>query len=111
MDRPDGSRLAKTTTAASSPDDVPANGRARPPAPVGASVADRASRETGTTLGAGPRGAGGLEAARQPRGWLARALTRSSRRWMARRLLAAGDGERERIEQDLHDGVQAQLTA
>ena len=30
---------------------------------------------------------------------------------MARRLLAAGDAERERIEQDIHDGVQAHLTA
>ena len=30
---------------------------------------------------------------------------------MARRLVAAADAERERIEQDLHDGVQQQLTA
>jgi len=29
---------------------------------------------------------------------------------MARRLVAAADAERERIEQDLHDGVQQQLT-
>jgi len=28
---------------------------------------------------------------------------------MARRLLAAGDAERERIEQDIHDGVQTAL--
>jgi signal transduction histidine kinase len=30
---------------------------------------------------------------------------------MARRLLAAGDAERQRIEHDLHDGVQERLTA
>ena len=37
-------------------------------------------------------------------------VSRAARPWMARRLLAAADAERERIEQDLHDGVQQQLT-
>ena len=42
-------------------------------------------------------------------GFLAR-LSRATRPRMARRLLAAADAERERIEHDLHDGVQQQLT-
>ena len=37
-------------------------------------------------------------------------LSRTPRPRVARRLVAAGDAERERIEQDLHDGVQQQLT-
>jgi signal transduction histidine kinase len=37
-------------------------------------------------------------------------LSRTTRPRMARRLIAAADAERERIEQDLHDGVQQQLT-
>ena len=37
-------------------------------------------------------------------------VARTPRPWMARRLVAAADAERERIEQDLHDGVQQQLT-
>jgi signal transduction histidine kinase len=37
-------------------------------------------------------------------------LSRTTRPRMARRLVAAADAERQRIEQDLHDGVQQQLT-
>jgi signal transduction histidine kinase len=37
-------------------------------------------------------------------------LSRAARPRMARRLLAAADADRQRIEQDLHDGVQQQLT-
>jgi signal transduction histidine kinase len=37
-------------------------------------------------------------------------ISRAARPRMARRLVAAADAERERIEQDLHDGVQQQLT-
>jgi signal transduction histidine kinase len=44
-------------------------------------------------------------------GLLAKLPGLSFRARMARRLLAAGDAERERIEQDIHDGVQAHLTA
>jgi signal transduction histidine kinase len=49
-----------------------------------------------------------------PRGgrrFLARVVSRATGPWMAGRLLAAGDAERERIEQDIHDGVQQHLTA
>jgi signal transduction histidine kinase len=37
-------------------------------------------------------------------------ISRAARLRMARRLVAAADAERERIEQDLHDGVQQHLT-
>ena len=37
-------------------------------------------------------------------------VSRAARPWMARRLVAAADAERERIEQDLHDGLQQHLT-
>ena len=37
-------------------------------------------------------------------------LSRATRSRMARRLVAAADADRQRIEQDLHDGVQQQLT-
>jgi len=37
-------------------------------------------------------------------------LSRAARPRMARRLLAAADADRQRIERDLHDGVQQQLS-
>jgi signal transduction histidine kinase len=61
--------------------------------------------------GAGGHGADRITAPAQRPSLLARASRLSSRARMARRLLAAGDAERERIEQDIHDGVQAHLTA
>jgi signal transduction histidine kinase len=54
---------------------------------------------------------GRLAASTRSPGLLARLPRLSFRSRMARRLLAAGDAERERIEQDIHDGVQAHLTA
>ena len=42
---------------------------------------------------------------------LARVVTQASGPRVAGRLLAAGDAERERIEQDIDDGVQLHLTA
>jgi signal transduction histidine kinase len=50
-------------------------------------------------------------AAGERRRWLGQVSKLSSRARMARRLLAAADAERERIEHDIHDGVQAHLTA
>jgi signal transduction histidine kinase len=38
-------------------------------------------------------------------------VLRAARPWLARRLVAASDAERERIESDLHDGVQQSLTS
>ena len=67
--------------------------------------------DAAATNGAGRRGADRITAPAQRPRFLARVSGLSSRARMARRLLAAGDAERERIEQDIHDGVQAHLTA
>jgi signal transduction histidine kinase len=75
-----------------------------------ARVAGPGSRDTTPANGGGRRGIGGLDSDRERDGLSARRLMPSSRRRSARRLLAAGDAERERIEQDLHDGVQQHLT-
>jgi signal transduction histidine kinase len=42
---------------------------------------------------------------------LVKVVTQATRPQMAGRLLAAGDAERKRIQQDIHDGVQQHLTA
>jgi len=47
---------------------------------------------------------------RQPRGALLETLSRVLPSGLARRVLAAGDADRQRIERDLHDGVQQRLT-
>jgi signal transduction histidine kinase len=46
----------------------------------------------------------------QQRGALFESLTRVLPSALARRVLAAGDADRQRIERDLHDGVQQRLT-
>jgi signal transduction histidine kinase len=46
----------------------------------------------------------------QPRGALLKTLSRVLPSGLARRVLAAGDADRQRIERDLHDGVQQRLT-
>src|SRR5689334_11488668 len=46
----------------------------------------------------------------QPRGALMKTLSRVLPSGLARRVLAAGDADRQRIERDLHDGVQQRLT-
>jgi signal transduction histidine kinase len=67
--------------------------------------------EGAATNGAGVHAGGSITTPTERPRWLARVPRLSSRARMARRLLAAGDAERERIEQDIHDGVQAHLTA
>src|SRR5947209_14011829 len=52
---------------------------------------------------------GGAIAGRQRNAWLG-SLSRVSPLRLARRLLAAGDADRQRIERDLHDGIQLRLT-
>jgi signal transduction histidine kinase len=47
---------------------------------------------------------------RQQRGALLATLSRVLPSGLARRVLAAGDADRQRIERDLHDGVQQRLT-
>jgi signal transduction histidine kinase len=75
-------------------------------ASVGA-VAGPASRDGTAANGAGERGVGGMDSDREGR--LRARIMPSSRRRTRR--LAARDAERERIERDLHDGVQQHLTA
>jgi signal transduction histidine kinase len=66
-----------------------------------------AARAAPATNGAsGPGGGPGRDDSVR---FLAR-VSRAARPWMARRLIAAADAERERIEQDLHDGLQQHLT-
>lgn len=61
--------------------------------------------------GDGGPGPGGAGLVRGGRDVFARVVSRATREGMARRLVAAGDAERERIERDIHDGVQQRLTA
>jgi signal transduction histidine kinase len=51
-----------------------------------------------------------LALAAQPHGALLDSLSRVLPPGLARRVLAAGDADRQRIERDLHDGVQQRLT-
>ena len=46
----------------------------------------------------------------QPHGALLKTLSRVLPSGLARRVLAAGDADRQRIERDLHDGLQQRLT-
>jgi signal transduction histidine kinase len=66
----------------------------------------RADGAPATNGAGGPGGGSGRDDSVR---FLAR-VSRTPRPWMARRLVAAADAERERIEHDLHDGVQQQLT-
>ena len=80
-------------------------------ASVSAAVAGSGSRDAIGSNGGGRLGAGGVGAPRDGCGFLARVVSRATGARMAGRLLAAGDAERERLEQDIHDGVQQHLTA
>ena len=51
-----------------------------------------------------------VELVGQQRGALLGSLSRVLPSGLARRVLAAGDADRQRIERDLHDGVQQRLT-
>jgi len=96
MDRPDEAGLGKGTTASAR------NGRVS---------VDAGRASPATTAGNGAARPGqGIGAGRQGRSFLGRALGSSAGRRLARRLLATGDAGRQRIEQDLHDGVQQHLT-
>ena len=91
-------------TAAAAQGEVHADDHARD-ADVGArggSVPGPASRDTATN---------GADADREGGRVRARLFMPSWRLRTTRDVLAAGDAERERIERDLHDGVQQQLTA
>jgi signal transduction histidine kinase len=108
MDRPDEAGLGKGTTASASNGGASVDARAGAQAAVGARatpVAGRASPGNGAAQPGRGIGAGG-----EGRSFLGRTLGSSAGRRLARRLLATGDAGRQRIEQDLHDGVQQHLT-
>ena len=74
-------------------------------------VSGPASRDTAAANG-GERGrVGGVDSDREGGRFRVRLFVPSWRRRTTREVLAAGDAERERIAQDLHDGVQQELTA
>ncbi|HKO27971.1 MAG TPA: histidine kinase [Solirubrobacteraceae bacterium] len=112
MDRPYESGPEGTIAAARRGEvDVDAHTREQVVAiPSVSAVAGPASSDAMATNGAGRRG-GGIDSGRHGGSSLAGRFMPSSRRRVARRALAAGDAERERIEQALHDGAQAHLTA
>ncbi len=67
--------------------------------------------DTTATDGAERRGVGGIDSDREGGRFRVRLFVPRWRRRTAREVLAAGDAERERLSQDLHDGVQQRLTA
>ena len=98
-------------TAAARFREVDADAQAREQATSGSAVSGPASRNTTAADGVERRGVGGIDSDRDGRRSRLRLFVPSWRRRTTRDVLAAGDAERERIAQDLHDGVQQQLTA
>src|SRR3954453_16961684 len=99
-------------TAAARHGKVDADARARDQAAGSLSlVSGPASRDTTATDGAERRGVGGSESDREGGRFRVRLFVPSWRRRTTREVLAAGDAERERVAQDLPDGVQQRLTA
>src|SRR3954447_9972159 len=80
------------------------------PASVSA-VSGRASGDITATDGAERLRVGGIDSDREGGRVRVRLFAPSWRRQTTREVLAAADAERERIAQDLHDGVQQNLTA
>ena len=99
-------------TAAARRGEVDADARAGEPAAVSVSaVSGPACRDTTATDGAERRGVGGIDSDREGGRFRVRLFVPAWRRRTPREVVAAGDAERERIAQDLHDGVQQRLTA
>jgi signal transduction histidine kinase len=108
MDRRDESG-SPGRTAAATRGEVDADARACKQAADGASaVAGPTPRDATATDGGERRG---IDADRDGGRFRVRLFVPSWRRRTTREVLAAGDAERERIAQDLHDGVQQRLTA
>lgn len=99
-------------TAAARDGEVDADARAceRAAASVSA-VSGPASGDATATDGAQRRGVGGIDSDREGGRSRVRLFMPSWRRRTTRDVLAAGDAERERLAQDLHDGAQQHLTA
>ena len=111
MDRRDVSGPTGMTGAARHGEaDADARAREQGAASVSA-VSGLASRDTAAADGAKRRGVGAIDSDRAGGRFRVRLFVPSWRRRTTREVLAAGDAERERIAQDLHDGVQQRLTA
>src|SRR5215213_2134215 len=108
MDRSHGSGPPDRTAAARQ-GEVDADAQARE-ASVSA-VSGPASRDTAAADGAERLRVGGTDSDRGDGRFRVRLFMPSWRRRTTRDVLAAADAERERLAQDLHDGVQQQLTA
>jgi signal transduction histidine kinase len=74
-------------------------------------VSGPGSRDTTSTDGAVRRGVGGTDSDREGDRSRVRLFMPSWRRRTTRDVLAAGDAERERLAQDVHDGLQQRLSA
>src|SRR3954454_6485840 len=99
-------------TAAARHGKVDADARARDQAAGSLSlVSGPASRDTTATNGAERRRVDGSDADHAGGRFGVRLFVPRWRRRTTREVLAAGDAERERFAQDLHDGVQQRLTA
>src|SRR4051812_44505965 len=79
--------------------------------PAAVTPASAASGRADGSNGDGPAVATGGASARRRERWFAKPVLRAPGQRTARRLAAAADAERERIEQDIHDGLQQHLTA
>ena len=110
MDRYESGLTAKTAAARHGEVDADARDREQAVASV-SSVPGPASRDTTATHSAEHRRVAGSDSNREGGRFRVRLFVPSWRRRTTRDVLAAGDAERERISQDLHDGVQQQLTA
>ena len=110
MDRRHESRPAGRTAAASD-GEVDADARAGEQAAASVSAVSGPARDATATDGAERRRAGGIDSAREGGRSRVRLFMPSWRRRTTRDVVAAGDAERERIAQDLHDGVQQRLSA
>jgi len=111
MDRRHESRPAGRTAAARD-SEVDADAQAREPAAASVSaVSGPASRDATVTDGAERGRVGGIDADREGGRSRVRLFMPSWRRRTTRDIVAAGDAERERLAQDLHDGVQQRLAA
>jgi signal transduction histidine kinase len=99
-------------TAAARDGEVDADARACDQAAASVrAVSGPTSRDTTATDGAQHRGVGGIDSDREGGRFRVRLFMPSWRRRTTRDVLAAGDAERERLAQDLHDGAQQHLTA
>jgi signal transduction histidine kinase len=99
-------------TAVAADGDLDADARARDQA--AASVQAISARDplgTRATDGAQRHGVGGIDSDREGGRFRVRLFMPSWRRRTTRDVRAAGDAERERLAQDLHDGAQQHLTA